>query len=50
MRTDEGLMLEMLASLTLHGGTLVCYQILVLTKRIGRMFSTNFCDTQSTCF
>ena len=48
IRIDEGLMREMLTSLTLYGGAFVhYYQILVPTRRIGRMFSTNFCDTQS---
>ena len=45
IRTDEGLTREMLASLTLYGEAFVhCYQILVPTKRFGRMFFTNFCD------
>ena len=52
---EEGLTLGMSALLSLHGGTLTLIdwfatKILVLRKRIGRMFSTNFCDTQITCF
>ena len=40
-------MLETLVLLSLHRETLVLSKILVPTKRIGRMFSTDFCDTQS---
>ena len=48
---DEGLMLGILTFLSLHGGTLTLIDwfdsklFLVPTKTIGRMFLTNFCDT-----